>query len=342
LDSKRKDSLLRAIFVLGEIGSEASEAVPKLIELLAADDRDVHTQAKKALCRIGAVAVIALESAIRNGSYNVRLRAAYVLGEIGPNAVGSVPGLINMLADPDTGLHQQAERALRRIGPDAVPKIEKSLVSKEFNIRLRAAYVLGEIGPGAMSSVPALLKLLEGGDERQQVANALAKIDPTGRLTLPKFNELLVAADPSIRQFAANALRSLGPAAIGSVPVLIRLLSDPDREACKAGIGAMERINPKSPALVPALIDLLSDPFLAESAARALGNVAAATSPTLDALRAVSDDMNQFEETRAAASEAMIKLIATNGKVLPVNDHFLPPLSDSVDDMLDVGRPLAR
>jgi hypothetical protein len=86
--------------------------------------------AADALGRIGAPAVPALMEALQSSDVQVRVKAADVLGRMGPDANDAVPELIRLLDDPDERVRKTATRALGRIGPSAqaaVPALMRSL-----------------------------------------------------------------------------------------------------------------------------------------------------------------------------------------------------------------------
>jgi HEAT repeat protein len=86
--------------------------------------------AADALGRIGAPAVPALMEALQSSDVQVRVKAADVLGRMGPDANDAVPALIRLLDDPDERVRKTATRALGRIGPSAkaaVPVLMRSL-----------------------------------------------------------------------------------------------------------------------------------------------------------------------------------------------------------------------
>src|SRR5947209_14146481 len=72
-----------------------------------------------ALLKVGPPAVPALGDALKGKEAALRRNAAYVLGELGPDAKDAVGALADALRDEDAGTRQYAAAALGRIGPDA-------------------------------------------------------------------------------------------------------------------------------------------------------------------------------------------------------------------------------
>ena len=86
--------------------------------------------ARDALGRIGAAAVPALITALRDPDPAVRLKAVEVLGRMGDDAAAAVPDLIKLLDDPDPEVRKAAARTIGRIGPAAkaaVPALMQKL-----------------------------------------------------------------------------------------------------------------------------------------------------------------------------------------------------------------------
>jgi HEAT repeat protein len=119
-----RDGYVRAFaaWSLGNLGPDAREAVPALVEALGPDDTANVVAA--ALARIGpaaAQAVPALVADLRGPDAGRRWRAARTLGRIGPLAESAVAELMAALRDPNEAVRAHAARALGRIGPGAKP-----------------------------------------------------------------------------------------------------------------------------------------------------------------------------------------------------------------------------
>jgi HEAT repeat protein len=107
-------------FGLSQLGPEAREAVPDLIEALKKDSL-------------------------------VRQNAALALGQIGPDAREAVPALIEVLGDSEWIIRRQAAIALGRIGPDAraaLPALQRLLKDSERQVRDAAREAIAKVGPG--------------------------------------------------------------------------------------------------------------------------------------------------------------------------------------------------
>src|SRR5262245_41503044 len=104
-----------------------------------------------------------------------RVRAINALMVAGPEARRAAPVLIAIFGEKDaTLLHPLAVLALSRMGPEAVPELQKGLESKVTGVRSGSAMTLGLIGAAGRPAVPALEKVLKDDDAgvRQAAAQA--------------------------------------------------------------------------------------------------------------------------------------------------------------------------
>ncbi len=120
----------------------------------------------------------ALRSSLTDVEVDVRIWAATLLRQAGPEARDALPSLVRALADSDSIVRGQSAFALAAIGPPAVPGLVEALKSQDINARRLAIFALGKIGPEAKSAKDALAPLLKDPDPeiRQSCANALEKI----------------------------------------------------------------------------------------------------------------------------------------------------------------------
>ncbi len=108
--------------------------------------------------------------------------------------VSPTPGFTISMRD-EWSVQQTVSDALRRIGSPAVPSLVRSLKSPDAAVRMRAADVLGRMGPDAKDAVPDLIEAL-GDDEA------------------------------TVRKMSIRALGQIGPGAAAAVPALIRILNE--------------------------------------------------------------------------------------------------------------------
>jgi HEAT repeat protein len=139
-----------------------------------------------------------------------------------------VPALLAGLARPSPGIEFQMAvgKALKAIGPSAVPPLRAALRAGQARTRFYAARALSKLGPAAAPAVPALIDVLEHDRDygvRGSAAAALGAIGPPAHKAMPALrraagnpntpfsgdperDELRVAAQMALRQ-----LRDGGP-----------------------------------------------------------------------------------------------------------------------------------
>ncbi len=178
----KSDSLkarLQAATSLGDVGSEAKDAVPLLKDLLLAkEEANAHHYAN-VLAKIGKSAVPALDAALHDSRPNVR---------------------------------QVASQAMVQVGADAVPALVDALGDKNVDVRRLAAQTLWLMRIGDKSVVIALAFGLADEDDifRQTCINALANLGAQAKLAGPKLKEALVDMNQNIRNQAYNLLQQIG------------------------------------------------------------------------------------------------------------------------------------
>ena len=106
--------------LLGECGAAALPAVPALLKLLKHPDGDVRVAAAEALFRIapephGEASLGMLSAALRDPELLNRRRAAWALGERGPQAAAALPALRAAVQDPEPEVRTAAQEAIRKI-----------------------------------------------------------------------------------------------------------------------------------------------------------------------------------------------------------------------------------
>jgi HEAT repeat protein len=92
------------------------------------------------------------------------------LEELGPPPPATVQPLTALVANPDTNIAYWSATLLGRLGSNAASAVDAlgECLSKhpEMSVRQRAAWALGEIGPSAKASLPALEQAAAAGDAR--------------------------------------------------------------------------------------------------------------------------------------------------------------------------------
>jgi HEAT repeat protein len=260
-------SLVRAqaALALAELGLSAREAEAALAQALRDQDSEVRYAAVVALGAIvaeGKAAVEGMARALADEDWFVRLAAAQALQKLGDRAKPAVPALIDALGPKDFVKDFRPVRcgaamvALARIDPGAkeLDAAFKLIVGKmlederqgSFGARATGARLLGDCGPAAVSTLPALAKLLRDpdGDVRVAGAEALLKIAPEtqAEAALGALAEALKNPDLLVRVRAAEALGGRGATSKPALPALRDAVRDPEAEVRQAAQEAVRRI----------------------------------------------------------------------------------------------------
>ncbi|MCP4716639.1 MAG: HEAT repeat domain-containing protein [Deltaproteobacteria bacterium] len=211
-----------AAFALGEIGPAAIQV---LLGILSKKDSRMRRDGASALVRIGSPAVAHLINALRHKDPIVRRNAADILGRIGPKAKTAIPALEKELENPDKAFCWTVKQALRKIKKVTVENLIDCLNDKDVIIRNNATKALGDLGPNAISAIPALVSCLDDAktEVRKNASFALAKI---GEPAIPALIEALKSENAQTRKNATFSLGEMGATAQLALPALKRLLHD--------------------------------------------------------------------------------------------------------------------
>ncbi len=166
----RRFCLLAAVAVVC-IGCTREPAKPVAAD--KADDQDNRQQLAKK--------VEALTRALDSDDHTAIVAAADELKQIGPEAAPAADALAAKLDHAQPWIRVACMDALEAIGAEAVPALAKTVRSGPGNAPIRAAIVLGEMGPKAKAAIPALEEVIRKTSERGRARweEILAKIDPT-------------------------------------------------------------------------------------------------------------------------------------------------------------------
>nr|WP_321349881.1 HEAT repeat domain-containing protein [uncultured Methanoregula sp.] len=248
------------------------EEIRSLVAALKNKDGNIRAITVEALGRIGVRAIQALEGALTDPSWEVRLAAAEVLGQIKNEravqplitalhdtdgevraasacSLGKIGDfsafvpLVQALEDPDFGARRNAESALAAFGEQGAQPAKRLLAHSNPLVRGSAATILGMIG--SMETLPDLIFLFGDSDEgvRERAAIALGK---TGSRAIPLLSEVLATGDPGRRLCAVTGLGHAGP---GAEEYLVAACRDEDttvRERARAFLTAASGSTPVS------------------------------------------------------------------------------------------------
>lgn len=337
-----RESRRKATRLLGDLGREATPALPALTALLPEADEALFASLAKTLGQIGPGAKETVP-ALKKAWADLKKKTPEIQGDV-------ALALWKINRDPDAGkllrenLGKESESfswepALWRIDPgmDTIAALEKQLKSEKPEEVIAAA---GILGLKSKEAVPRLGKLLaQKGAVRSQAVVALAQLGPQAKEAIdalratikdndsddftalwaaitvcrldPKADAVATVASyldnrhPDIRRDAVEALGLLGPAAKPAVPKLTLALSDADPRGRLAVAVAFWKID-QNPIALPSVVELLrsNDPQIREDAVVELGGTFGPEAKS--AVSALAKRLfDPFSAVRSAAAEAI-------------------------------------
>ncbi|WP_424767066.1 HEAT repeat domain-containing protein [Paenibacillus sp. sgz302251] len=135
LGAAREETVLHAVFALGELRHHAESALPRLLELLSHPSAAVRSAVAEAFGMIGGTrkeAVDGLLQCLQDADTQVRFTAGLALSRLGSKAAAAVPALALALDDENRYVRAHALEALRYIGTEEAKEI---LIKSLFNAR---------------------------------------------------------------------------------------------------------------------------------------------------------------------------------------------------------------
>ena len=204
-----------AATALGFLGTNASSAIPDLLDTLDDTVGHVGWAAAAALGNIGSNAVPALMQLATNHDWKLTHKAVYALGVAGTNAAEATPVLLNTLRSTNESVRSSARYSLSMIGTSALPAICEALRKDDPEMR-------------------------------EPLAKLVTTIHSPHSGFLSALNRWTRDASPVIRLQATEALGNLR--LTNSISTLKRLLNDPDESVRVAVTNALAQINGVDPA----------------------------------------------------------------------------------------------
>lgn len=147
-------------------GRESKPDITGLVAALQSGDAEKSGRANLELIRLGEPAVPGLIEMLKDPDPRVRGLAASTFWGMGGKARAAAPALAEALSDPDPSFRTQVAMALENMGPDAkdaVPALITALSDPDRGVRQASVKALGSIGPAAKAAVPALSRALKKG-----------------------------------------------------------------------------------------------------------------------------------------------------------------------------------
>lgn len=218
--SKDESIRLAAAQRLGELGPQAVEAVPALVNTMEDADIEVALAACDALKRIGSASIPHLLGFMRDPQEKEKFRfyAAEALADLGSDAL---PHLVMAMDDQDFAVRMMAIDSLPRVGiaaEEAVPKLNEFL-REDSNLSHSAVVSLAQVaalqakaGSENPPALGVLLEALSNGSTslRGRIVEALEFMGDKIALAVPALKEATRDEDEEVRGKAVWLLKRLG------------------------------------------------------------------------------------------------------------------------------------
>jgi HEAT repeat protein len=261
---KNEKAAYWACLVLNQIGPEAKDAVPDLVQLLADKRPEVRREVILTLAEIGEAAAAAVPQIAKTLDDEFdRLPATFALGQIGKATADAEATIRKNVESTDQVLGTVSIWTLARLHPEdkalvreATEKLCEGLKSKEERVRAACARGLAALKPGPDILLPVMEKALEGADE-SVVREALSALASLGPAAVPKLIDAL--KHEGTRPYVVYILGEQGAAAKPAVEALINLLDDKNPAVQHEVPMALGKIGPDAKAAVPALAKALQE-----------------------------------------------------------------------------------
>ncbi len=308
-DAGQNDRISELVSALGreDVSERVAElgiaAVAPLVQALKHEkDGLVKYNAALALTTIGPPAMEPLLESMDHQDADVRLEAAWALGEIGDErAVGP---LVEALGDEDWYVRRQAAASLSHLKRrESVGPLVRALQSQDWHVRQQAARILGEIGD-ARAAKP-LSRTLKDVDPcvKQEAAAALGLLGDPGAVS-DSLLTALMSEDPMLREEAVAGLRERGEEVVP--PLIHALVHRRDEKVKRQAADALVIVGPPA---TGALCHVLTNdrsrtrPICRQIAAWTLGTIGdeRAVEPLGDALANDGSPVVRHEAARALA-----------------------------------------
>ncbi len=227
-NTELKGVILRA---LGQIGPEPG-VVDMLLASLDSIDNPVFTSACYGLGEIGAEdgVVDALTAKASDDALQWREDAIEALGAIGPDASSATGVILEALHSPVQQVRLEAVRALPKVKPsrEIVPALIGELSDESGTVVSAAVKSLGLLGNEASEAVPSLRGLLESGELiRISAARALYLIDAREvDESVDVLLKIIRGGKSKYQAMAAYELGSIGPGAARALPELKEIIAN--------------------------------------------------------------------------------------------------------------------
>ena len=264
LDSDLPQLKQAALSGILSLSPNSKTAIPHLIERLNSIDSNKRDQAISLLGRLGTDAADAVDKLIAlhdKTEPEEQKKIQQALIDMGPTSIkGILASSVNSPLDQLTESVWQAE-CLGRIGIQAVPQLTEGI--KELpsdGAGLLALISLEKIADKSLPTQKAILPVLNHKEAafRAAALRALVASASKPQILMPRLQTAMTDPDPLVRQAAMDALAGLGATAKGATAALVKSLNDKDSAVRLSAIRAIGKLNSEDAGLAERLVQFLN------------------------------------------------------------------------------------
>ena len=346
-----EEGRIRAIRTLERLGPVAHASVDALAVCAQDEIANIRGWALQAIARVSAnedVTIALLRRGLKDSDSDVKGVAVRGLGNLGPRAAIAIPELLPLLDSTekrgagwdDVGwwepLSMDVVMALGKIGPEAqsaLPKLGEMVGSRDFRVRIAAAFAHCRISRTRTPGLDVLLEELRSDHElsvRQATESlGLLEYDQFLEPALEGLTKVLKHPDNLVRCRAARSIAAIAPA--DWIDLLRPLAKDPDGIVQDSVMNVFREHATEHPELLDIFVECLACTTGHEwkgmtgrrIAANALGKMGAhakSAIPLLEKCAETDDD----QRVREYAKEALQKItVAVSGECGPEGVNVL-------------------
>ncbi len=313
-----------ACLVVAEIGPDAKEVVPELLEAVKDQQPEVRHEALMALAATGDTSQATVDAAVAalgDRENSVKYAAAYLLGSIGEAAAQAANQLLPLLRSDDPFLRTVAawsvcksNRNNQQVYDQSLGILLRALEDENRDVRLAAIEAIDDLDPEPSLVMPALIKAFESQDGLIATNVADTLVDMGKAAVGPVAAEL---KNPKLRRAAVVVLGRIGPDAKDAVPALVEALrGETDKDARREIFMSLSNIGPAPASVIPELLkDLKSDDIqLKAGATYALGAMGKAAEEALPEIR--KNLAARDEKLRLLSVWALVRIAPENPQLV--------------------------
>jgi HEAT repeat protein len=295
--------------------------------LAAAQDKKPANDPKKLLARL-------LDDVKQTKDVDRQVQAAMGLADFGSDAAPALPALLAALESKNEDLRLNSAIVLGKIGKASVAPLAELLDTGDKDVRFYAIWALGWVGPEARDVAPTLIKAMADKDDniRRKAAYSLGRIAASPAKTIAVLLAAFKDGNEDVRQAASDALAKFGTEA---VPGLITALTKGDARVRNQAALAVAEMGADARDAAPMLRELLlgKDNSNRHSYSHALAKLGKTGVPAL--IEAFKDDrsdvqqaaMQSLQEVGADAVPALVDALSDKKvEVRRMSAQVLAPL----------------